>query len=55
MIERTKQERRNRAWAYQCNAQVVAIKLGEAGLDSLKHPNRFMEKQRSSNKGRKVA
>ena len=53
--QRTKEERRRRAWAYQGNALVFEMRLGPVRLGQLRHPNRLMETFRSSNKGRSVA
>lgn len=54
-VQRTKEERRRRAWAYKGNALVFEAVLGPARLGQLRHPNRLMEAFRSSNKRRSVA
>lgn len=51
----TKEEKRQRAWAYRGNALVFEAMLGPVRLGQLRHPNRLMEAFRSSNKGRSVA
>ena len=45
---RSKQERRDRAWAYKGNVQVIDQVFRPVGHVALYHPNRVMQRWRES-------
>lgn len=55
MSERSKSEKRLRAWAFKGNAQVLEQMFLPLDRSVLTHPNRVLVQFRSSNKGRRVA
>jgi hypothetical protein len=50
-VNRTKEERRRRLFAYQGNRQVIDMALGEHVFPRLSHPNRIMRRFRQSQRG----
>lgn len=55
MSNKTKAERRSRAWAFKGNAQVLEQMILPVDRLVLTHPNRVLQQFRSSNKGKRVA
>lgn len=52
MQDRSKSEKRMRAWAFKGNAQVLEQMILPVGRFALTHPNRVLKQYRSSNRSR---